>query len=136
LVLGGNRLTAGDLSKGYFIEPTIYDGVTSDMKISQEEIFGPVLSILTFDDEAEAIRIANNTIYDLSSSVWTKDVGRAIRAARSIEAGEMWINARTQRTREHPFGGYKQSGLGRELGGPVGLDEYLETKHLSFDLST
>jgi acyl-CoA reductase-like NAD-dependent aldehyde dehydrogenase len=122
--LGGNK---SNDDNGCFIQPTIYSGVTADMKIAKEEIFGPVLSVLTFETEAEALEIANSTSFGLSASVWTKDIDRAMRLSRSIEAGTVWINTYMSGYAELPFGGYKESGLGREMG-TAAIDEFTELK--------
>jgi betaine-aldehyde dehydrogenase len=114
--------------KGYYIQPTIFSNVTNDMTIAQEEIFGPVLSIIPYDDEEDAIRIANDTVYGLAGGVWSGDPERAKRVARNIRTGQVEING-GQFNLMAPFGGYKQSGHGRELG-KYGLEEYLEVKSL------
>lgn len=116
LACGGQRLTDGALAKGFFMQPTIFTGVTSGMVIAQEEIFGPVLAVLKFEDEAEAIQIANDSIYGLVSAVWTADMGRAMRMAKAIKAGSVWLNMWNGFDSASPFGGYKQSGHGREMG--------------------
>lgn len=123
LVTGGGR---GPFNQGFFVEPTIYDEVTPDMRIAQEEIFGPVVSIVRYRDEEEAIRIANNSKFGLSGSVFTADVERGERIARRIRTGNISVNG-IQIDPGVPFGGYKQSGVGRE-GGPEGLGAFLETK--------
>jgi acyl-CoA reductase-like NAD-dependent aldehyde dehydrogenase len=120
--------------RGHWIEPTIFTGVTNDMRIAREEIFGPVLSVLSYRTEEEAIAIANDSSYGLASSVWSADNDRALTVANEIEAGSVWINDAHQINCQVPFGGYKQSGLGRELG-PQALDEYTETKSVHIDLS-
>ena len=125
---GGERL-GGDLADGFFVGPTIVAGVHNDMRIAREEIFGPVLSVLPFRDEDEAIRIANDTPYGLAGGVWTNDLHRAHRVARKIEAGTVWVNSWLTLNPQAPFGGYKTSGIGRE-GGREGLDVYLQTKNV------
>ena len=134
LVLGGKRIMDKGFDKGYFIEPTIFDQVPNSAKIAQEEIFGPVLAVIPFKDEEEAVRIANDSPYGLSSALWTKDISRAIRVARRIRAGEVMINTVYYRLFEYPFGGYKQSGIGREFGGLRAIEEYTQTKHIAIDL--
>jgi aldehyde dehydrogenase (NAD+) len=127
LVTGGAEQPDG-LSKGYFVKPTVFANVKNSMTIAQEEIFGPVLSIITYEDEAEAIRIANDTIYGLAGGVWSGDAERAKRVARKLRTGQVDINGGSFNVMA-PFGGYKQSGHGRELG-KFGLDEFLELKSL------
>ncbi|HEY9390701.1 MAG TPA: aldehyde dehydrogenase family protein [Mycobacteriales bacterium] len=135
LVYGGRRITEGPLSAGLYFEPTIFDQVTPQMTISQEEIFGPVLSVLTFDDATEAVRLANDTMFGLAAAVWTQDVDIALRTAKGIRAGTVFINAYHDAGLAFvmPFGGYKASGFGRELG-REGLDEYFETKAIHLRL--
>ncbi len=124
----GGRLLTGDLyDRGSFYEPAVFRDVTPDMAIAQEEIFGPVVSLLPFDSEEEAIRLANGTIYGLSGSLWTRDVGRALRVVKAIETGVISVNASWSVHLEMPFGGVKRSGVGRELG-PSALDHYSEWK--------
>ena len=124
VVTGGSRVAGSD---GYFVEPTIFDGVKPDMRIAREEIFGPVLSVLSFDDVDDAIRIANDTMYGLAAGVWTKDLSVAHKAARGIRAGTVWVNMYGMNDPTLGFGGYKASGFGRELGIHA-VDTYTQTK--------
>jgi aldehyde dehydrogenase (NAD+) len=126
LVAGGNRVSV-DGGKGFFIEPTIFGDVKNDMKIAQEEIFGPVLSVLTFDDFDEVIAEANNNPYGLASAVWTRDVKKAHMVSRRLKAGTVWINTYGLMDASLPFGGYKSSGFGRELGAHA-VEHYTEMK--------
>lgn len=127
LLTGGPEQPEG-LAKGYFVKPTVFGRVKEGMAIAQEEVFGPVLSIMAYDDEADAIRIANNSVYGLAGTIWSKDEGRAMRVARKIRTGQIDINGGPFNAAA-PFGGYKQSGNGRE-GGVYGMEEYLEYKSL------
>jgi len=133
LVAGGERVDIGT-GKGYFVKPTIFDGVRNDMKIAREEIFGPVLSTIPFDDFDSGVKQGNETIYGLAAAVWTRDVTKAIKAARAIKAGTVWINAYNLFDPALPFGGYKESGFGRELGA-YALEQYTETKSVWMDLT-
>ena len=127
LLTGGTDLPEG-IEKGYFVRPTVFSGVRPDMTIAQEEIFGPVLSIIPYDDEDDAVRIANDSVYGLSGGVWSGDPERAKKVAKRMRTGQVDINGGSFNPMA-PFGGYKQSGNGRELG-KYGLEEYLETKSL------
>lgn len=132
LVCGGQRL-GGALAAGNFIEPTVFDRVDPQMRIVQEEIFGPVLVVQTFKDEADAVRLANDTVYGLAGAVFTEDVAKAHRVIRKLRAGITWINTYHPTYNEAPWGGYKQSGFGRELG-TYGYDAYTEVKQINVNL--
>lgn len=119
---------------GFFMRPAVVDDATSDMTAVREEIFGPVVTVQRFDDEAEAIAMANDTVYGLSASVWTRDLGRAHRMARDIEAGVVSVNSNSSVHTGAPFGGWKQSGYGRELGAES-LRAYTEVKNVYVDIS-
>jgi acyl-CoA reductase-like NAD-dependent aldehyde dehydrogenase len=138
LVKGGSRLTGPDYDKGFFYEPTIFDNVSNRMKIAQEEIFGPVLTIIPFKDADEALTIANESMYGLAAAVWTQDIDKALKFAKGIKAGTVWINsyhtAGALGVPVMPFGGYKQSGIGRELG-MEGMELFFETKSVSIKLN-
>ncbi|MES2496487.1 MAG: aldehyde dehydrogenase [Pseudomonadota bacterium] len=127
LVAGGARIDRDGLGGGYFVEPTVFAGVAPDMRIAQEEIFGPVASIIPFDGEDEAVAIANGTPYGLTAGLWTNDTGRAHRVAARIEAGMVWVNTYRYIRWSTPYGGFKASGWGRE-NGTEALDSYLETR--------
>ena len=126
-ILGGGPAISADLPGGQFVEPTIFTDVKPEMRIAREEVFGPVLSILGFEDEAEAIRLANDTIYGLAAGIWTSDIGRAIRMSSALKAGTVWVNTYRAVSYMMPFGGMKSSGIGRESGIEA-IREYLETK--------
>lgn len=125
-VISGGRRVRGD-SGGYFVEPTVFDGVNNKMRIAQEEIFGPVLATLTFKDAEEAVQIANDTIYGLAAAVWTDNINTAINTARRLRAGSVWVNNFDESNITVPFGGYKQSGIGRDKSLHA-LDKYTELK--------
>jgi betaine-aldehyde dehydrogenase len=129
--IGGGR--PKEFAKGYYVEPTIFYDVDNGARIAREEIFGPVASVIPFEGEGEAIRIANDTPYGLAGAVWTRDIYKAFRVVKSMRAGIVWVNHMQPTYVEAPWGGYKQSGFGRELG-PWGMEEYLETKQVFVNL--
>ncbi len=126
-VLGGAKGEASECGQGWFVQPTIFTGVTNDMRIAQEEVFGPVLCVIRFKDEEDALRIANGVRFGLAAAVWTRDIGRAIRMSEKLQAGTVWVNTYRAVSFMAPFGGYKDSGLGRENGIDA-VREYLQTK--------
>lgn len=134
LVCGGERYTEGECRKGFFVRPTIFDDCTDDMTIVKEEIFGPVVTVQTFKTEQEAVEMANNTEYGLAGAVFTADGARALRVIKEIRAGITWINCYNPCFNEAPWGGYKKSGIGRELG-IHGLEEYQEIKQININLN-
>ena len=127
LRLGGSRGSADACGRGWFVEPTVFTDVRNDMRIAQEEVFGPVLSILRFKDEDEAVAVANDVRFGLAAAVWTSDIGRAFRMSEALQAGTVWINTYRAVSYLAPFGGYKDSGLGRE-NGIEAIQEYLQNK--------
>lgn len=134
LVTGGQRVTSDGLENGYFIAPTMFADVDNSMRIAQEEIFGPVVVVIKFKDEEDAIRIANDSDYGLGGAVWTKDINRAIRVARAVETGRMWINTYGATPAHIPFGGYKKSGLGRETHLMM-MDHYSNVKSIMISMT-
>ena len=131
---GASPALEGALQNGYFYAPTILDGVTNNMRVAQEEIFGPVASVISFENEADLVKMANDTLYGLAAAIWTSDITRAHRFAKQVKAGVVWINTYGILNAASPFGGYKQSGYGRELGKNA-LDLYTQTKSVWVDLS-
>lgn len=129
---GGNR--PKEFARGYYVEPTIFYDVSNSARIAREEIFGPVASVIPFDNEADGLRIANDTPFGLAAAVWTRDIFKAFRMVKKIRAGIVWVNHMQPTYFEAPWGGYKQSGFGRELG-PSGVEEYLETKQVHINLN-
>ena len=130
---GGARYDEGDLAKGAFMRPTLLVDVTNDMRVAQEEIFGPVAVVIKFKDEADVIAMANDSVYGLGGAVWTRDINRAIRVARAIETGRMWVNTYNSIPEGAPFGGYKESGIGRETHKVI-LEHYTQMKNIMINL--
>jgi betaine-aldehyde dehydrogenase len=134
VALGGGRPSAAELQAGYFVEPTIFYDVDNSAVIAREEIFGPVMSVIPFDDEADALRIANDTPYGLAAAVWSRDIFKCLRTVKKLQAGIVWVNHMQPTYVEAPWGGYKMSGIGRELG-PWGAEEYLQVKQVYINLN-
>jgi len=132
LACGGGIPSDPECSNGWFIEPTIFDHVENTSRIAQEEIFGPVLSVIRYQEPDDALRMANESVYGLAGGVWSRDPERALAVARGLRAGTVWINEWHLLSERAPFGGYKQSGIGREFGS-IGMKEYTETKHIHID---
>lgn len=134
-VLGGGRPSADGLDRGWFVEPTIFTGVDNAMPIAREEVFGPVLAVIPFDDEDQAVAIANDSPFGLAAGVWTTDITRALRMSERIEAGTVWVNTYRAVSYMAPFGGTKRSGIGRESG-QAAINEFLETKTVWIDMGS
>ena len=130
---GGYKIEDGELAKGSFMSHLLTN-VTNDMRVAQEEIFGPVACVIKFHDEDEVVKMANDSVYGLGGAVWTKDIARAIRVARNIETGRMWVNTYNQIPEHSPFGGYKESGIGRETHKMI-LDHYTQKKNIMINLN-
>jgi acyl-CoA reductase-like NAD-dependent aldehyde dehydrogenase len=131
---GGGAARGPGLEHGFFVQPTVFADVHNDMEIAQEEVFGPVLAVIAFDSEEQAISIANATRYGLAAGVWTESLPRAMRVTRALQAGQVWVNTYRALNVQTPFGGFKESGFGREKGEQA-LDEYLATKNVTIDFS-
>ncbi|MGI6215111.1 MAG: aldehyde dehydrogenase family protein [Christensenellales bacterium] len=131
---GGVQIKEGGLEKGSFMRPTLLTNVTNDMRVAQEEIFGPVACVIKFKTEDEVIKMANDSVYGLGGAVWTKDIAKALHVARSIETGRMWVNTYNQIPEHSPFGGYKESGIGRETHKMI-LEHYTQKKNIMINLS-
>ena len=132
LLLGGG--VPSHLEKGYYVEPTVFVDVSNEMTIAREEIFGPVLSVIAYDDEEDAVRLANDSVFGLSAGVWSANESRALAVARRLRCGTVTVNGGNYYSPDAPFGGYKQSGIGREMG-PEGFEEYLETKTIAIGVA-
>jgi acyl-CoA reductase-like NAD-dependent aldehyde dehydrogenase len=131
---GGERAVDGELARGCFMKPTLLANVTNDMRVAREEIFGPIAVVIKFHDEDEVIAMANDNEYGLSGAVWTRDINRAIRVGRAVEAGRMWVNIYNIVPEGAPFGGYKASGVGRETHKVI-LEHYTQMKNIMINLA-
>jgi len=134
-VLGGSRASRPECGNGWFVEPTIFSGVRNSMRIAQEEVFGPVLAVIPFKDDEDAIAIGNDVVYGLAAGVWTQNIRRALTMAEKLQAGTVWVNTYRAVSYLSPFGGYKRSGLGRESGQEM-IKEYLQVKSVWISTAT
>ena len=134
-VLGGGKATRPECGEGWFVEPTIFTGVKNSMRIAQEEVFGPVLSVIPFQDEEDAVAIGNDVVYGLAAGVWTQNMRRALAMAERLQAGTVWVNTYRAVSYLSPFGGYKRSGLGRESGQEM-IKDYLQVKSVWLSTAT
>lgn len=134
-MLGGEKATRPECGDGWFVEPTVFTGVNNSMQIAQEEVFGPVLSVIPFKDEEEAIEIGNDVVFGLAAGAWTQNMRRAIVMSEKLQAGTVWVNTYRTVSYTTPFGGYKQSGLGRESGQDA-IKEYMQTKSVWISTAT
>lgn len=134
VLCGGEQYTEGECADGCFVKPTLLGDVTNDMRVAQEEIFGPVAVVIKFKDEADVIEMANDSVYGLGGAVWTRDINRAIRVSRAVETGRMWVNTYNAIPEGAPFGGYKESGIGRETHKVI-LEHYTQMKNIMINLS-
>jgi aldehyde dehydrogenase (NAD+) len=135
VAVGGSRASRPECGEGWFVEPTIFQGVRNSMRIAQEEVFGPVMAVIPFQDEEEAVTLANDVAYGLAAGVWTQSMRRALTMADRLQAGTVWVNTYRTNSYMSPFGGYKRSGFGRE-GGQEMIYEYLQTKSIWISTST
>jgi acyl-CoA reductase-like NAD-dependent aldehyde dehydrogenase len=133
LAVQGDAPSDGSLAGGYFVPPTIFADASNDMTIAREEIFGPVMTVIPFEGVEEVIALSNDNPYGLAAAVWSRDIKKAINTAKALRAGIVWINDTQPAPTEAPWGGYKQSGIGRELG-KEGVADYLEDKHIYINL--
>ncbi|MGB4660154.1 MAG: aldehyde dehydrogenase family protein, partial [Mobilitalea sp.] len=131
---GGEQYLEGDAAKGYFMKPTLLVNVTNDMRVAQEEIFGPVGVVIKFKKEEDLLEMANDSVYGLAGGVFTKDLNKAIRVARGIKSGRIWVNTYNSFPAGTPFGGYKESGIGRETHKVI-LEHYTQMKNIIINLS-